>query len=155
MMTAGTRTTIPAGWQLMPSPSTMGHPTSTHPRSPRWNRIAREALQQSGLPLLPEIQEPISINEIPANDRSCRMVCHTKPAPNSSLHRNLSGKPREVELLIGPEGGLTTEEVEQLEAGGFRRTYLGSTVLRVDTAAVKAVSAVRTLLEEKDDWQVI
>lgn len=122
-------------------------------RMSRWQRIAKEALQQSGLHTLPEITEPMPLTAITEDDRPRRLVCHTEPAVGTSLHGHLRDKPRDIDILIGPESGLTEEEMDWLRGRGFHRIYLGQSVLRVDTAAVSAVSAVKVLLEEKDDWE--
>ncbi len=51
-----------------------------------------------------------------------------------------------VSLAIGPEGGIERDELEQLEAAGFRRASVGATILRFETAAIAALAIARTLL---------
>ena len=47
-----------------------------------------------------------------------------------------SGEPTHVVLAVGPEGGLTEEEVEQGRAAGWQVIDLGPRILRVETAAL-------------------
>ena len=50
-----------------------------------------------------------------------------------------------VTLLVGPEGGLATEELEACGAAGFQAVRLGQRTLRTETAALAAISALQTL----------
>ena len=54
---------------------------------------------------------------------------------------NPGTKPRPL-LAIGPEGGWTDNEVELLEAHGFRRFSLGPRILRTDTAAIALIAVI-------------
>jgi 16S rRNA (uracil1498-N3)-methyltransferase len=51
-----------------------------------------------------------------------------------------------VTLLVGPEGGLSEEEVESARAHGFRSVSLGPRILRVETAALVAVALTQSAL---------
>lgn len=48
-----------------------------------------------------------------------------------------------MRILVGPEGGFSTEEREEIEKSGFDELSLGKTVLRVETAVVAALTLVR------------
>jgi 16S rRNA (uracil1498-N3)-methyltransferase len=106
------------------------------PKLARWRRIAREALQQSGNPRLPVIGEPISIPAAAALDRhgGIGLVFHQEKIAEASLHAVLAGDSEGagsgVYLLVGPEGGLTADELGILRAAGFTPVHLGDTVLR-------------------------
>jgi 16S rRNA (uracil1498-N3)-methyltransferase len=58
------------------------------------------------------------------------------------------GNLHKINILIGPEGGFTNNEVEDLISFGFEPVCLGSEVLRVETAALYAIASVKTLLLE-------
>jgi len=124
----------------------------------RWRRIAGEALQQSGNPRLPEIREPVSLPAAAALDRhgGIGLVFHQEKIAEGSLHAVLAGESeaagRGVYMLIGPEGGLTADEVGILRAAGFTPVHLGDTVLRTETAALYALAAVKTILRERGTW---
>lgn len=49
-------------------------------------------------------------------------------------------------FAVGPEGGIERDELEALEAAGFRRASLGHTILRFETAAVAALAIARSVL---------
>ena len=48
-----------------------------------------------------------------------------------------------VRLLIGPEGGLSNEEIEQANSANFTDVLLGPRVLRTETAALTAITALQ------------
>lgn len=69
-----------------------------------------------------------------------------------------------ITIVVGPEGGMESAEVEQFVTAGFRPVSLGHTVLRFETAAVAALAVVRSALatlprtikgsrEELGEWQ--
>jgi len=121
----------------------------------RWRRIAREALQQSGAGGVPEIQAPRPLPEAVgrAGPGEVRLVFHQERRGTRSLHECLAASVQSVCVLIGPEGGLAPEEVELLIAGGFVPITLGTTILRTETAAVFALAAIQTILEERQAWR--
>jgi 16S rRNA (uracil1498-N3)-methyltransferase len=127
-------------------------------RLARWQRIAREALQQSGNPRLPAIKEPVSLKSAAEIDRrgAIGLVFHQEKTAEESLHEALARESvtglRGAYILIGPEGGLAEDEVGLLRAAGFRPVHLGETVLRTETAALYAIAAVKTILRERDAW---
>ena len=124
-------------------------------RTVRLARIAREAVQQSGAERVPLIEGPWPLASVArAGGRwGTALFFHEQRLDSAPLHRLLAGVAGEVTLLIGPEGGLSGPEVAALREAGFKPAWLGSTVLRVETAAVYALGAVITILQEKDEWR--
>jgi 16S rRNA (uracil1498-N3)-methyltransferase len=124
-------------------------------RRERWLRLAREAAQQSGGLLLPSIAEPAGLQETLERERSegeARLIFHQDRLEAQSLHAALAGSPRWVSLLIGPEGGFAEEEVALARGRGFLPIALGQRVWRTETAALYAVAAVQSILEEREAW---
>jgi 16S rRNA (uracil1498-N3)-methyltransferase len=125
----------------------------------RWRTIAREALQQSGAPEMPVIEEPGTLaeafagidTEVPAAE--VRLVFHTQGRESRPIHACLAGDVRAVLLVIGPEGGLSDEELDFLVSRGFAPVTVGATVLRTETAAVFAVAAIQAIVQEREAWQ--
>ncbi|MGA2477649.1 MAG: RsmE family RNA methyltransferase [Spirochaetia bacterium] len=136
------------------SENSVVRPGQDDARRQRLVRIAREALQQSGNARLPEIEEPRSLASIAGGgaDWGTALLFHEQPVSTASLHRLLAPRPRAVSMIIGPEGGLSGGEVELLCAAGFQLVHLGGNVLRVETAALYALGAVKTILQERDEW---
>jgi len=62
------------------------------------------------------------------------------------LSHALSGSPRPVSIAIGPEGGFTDEEIARLAVYGWQVVDLGRTILRVEIAAIAAVSQIAAWL---------
>ncbi len=143
----------------------------------RLKRIAREAMDQSGARRPAAIAPPVPLESLAAAPGAVSLFLHEKPvaslegagrfvySPRSiddasppaaapGLHEHLAGGPARVDLLVGPEGGLAAREVTRLLGAGFRPVHLGDTVLRVETAAVFALGAVKTLLRERERWTV-
>ncbi len=136
--------------------SRLGRGEEAERKVSRWERIAREALQQSGGPQLPQILPPVRLEEYLSREIvGTGLFLHQEPLGGGALHELLAGAQREVLLLVGPEGGLAPEEVERLLARGFRPVHVGPTVLRSETAALYALAAAQIILKERDCWQLV
>jgi 16S rRNA (uracil1498-N3)-methyltransferase len=137
------------------SEHTLVRPGDEGHRLARWERIAREALQQSGNPRMPVIEEPRPLAAVRGGGWGTGIFFHEVPAGGASLHEVLAGcASGRVSVLVGPEGGLSPAEVALLRAEGFSPAWLGATVLRVDTAAVAAVAVVKQVLRERNEWRL-
>jgi 16S rRNA (uracil1498-N3)-methyltransferase len=101
-------------------------------------RQALEAIKQSGAPWAVTVEEPVELarflgNELPG----LRWLADVDgEAPPGTLRTEA------VTVIIGPEGGLTTEERERVLAAGYHAVRLGTHTLRFETAAVVAAGAV-------------
>lgn len=100
----------------------------------RARRIAGEALKQSRRGWLPRLGPAIGIPALAAG--GTRLIVGD---PAGGPPR--PGRPRPTTLVIGPEGGLTADELAALDAAGAERVRLAGPVLRIETAAL-AASAV-------------
>lgn len=117
----------------------------------RWRRIAEEAVQQSGRSELAEVAPVAGFDEIPAIEASAGRVglaFHEKALADRRIGSYLNAGSREVVLVVGPEGGLSDEEVSLLDRRGFNLVSLGPQVLRTETAALYAVAAVQSIYRE-------
>lgn len=113
-------------------------------KAEHWQNIAVSACEQCGRARLPEIAEPCdlaaAINRLSSG--TARLMLD--PNGDSSLSEALStDKP--VALLIGPEGGLSPQEIEMAVSNGFKRIRLGPRVLRTETAPITALSIIQFL----------
>ena len=109
----------------------------------RWERIALSAAKQCGSGRLPEISPPLSYPDaLRAVDAAEGKVVFYEGVGQFGLKKVLSGLKdvSSVALLVGPEGGFSEDEVREAERAGFRRAGLGPRILRVETAAVAALS---------------
>ncbi len=115
----------------------------------RWQRIAKEAAEQSERQLVPTILGPVPFaTGISSETATHRYIC---VARGSCYHLkealNCVSTPGEILIATGPEGGWTEAEVEQAIATGFQPVSLGRRILRAVTAPVVAVSLAAAALE--------
>jgi 16S rRNA (uracil1498-N3)-methyltransferase len=117
-------------------------------RMSRWNRIVREASEQSRRARLPEIGDPVDLAGALKFEAACRYVLEEAAAPpilqSLPAHREPG---HSVALLVGPEGGWTEREREQIAGAGWRPVSLGTQILRAETAAIAALAIVNAAWE--------
>lgn len=99
----------------------------------RARRVAQEALKQSRRAWMPQLGPAVSIADLAAGGGRV-IVCDPAGGPPAP------GTPSPTTLVIGPEGGLTADEVDQLGAAGAGRVRLAGPVLRIETAALAAAA---------------
>lgn len=102
----------------------------------RLRRVAAAALEQCGRARLPEVSGVHGWEELPAllAPAAQRWVCQPGPPPPPG------GAGAASAVLVGPEGGWSAGELEELAALGCRRLGLGPRPLRVETAALAAAA---------------
>lgn len=126
----------------------------------RWQRIIQEATEQCERTFIPELTSirtlPEALNDLP-QDALAIMPWEEEQAQN--LHEVLKAYKRDqthiestnttmtIAVFIGPEGGLTTEEVEQARQRGVRIVTLGPRILRAETAALATVANIMYEME--------
>src|SRR5690554_4915243 len=108
-----------------------------------WQQVAISAAEQCGRARVPEIQPVMTVQQWLEHARACdlRLVLHHRT--EQSL--NTLEKPSRIALMIGPEGGLTAEEIALAESRGFLPVALGPRVLRTETAPVAAIALCQWL----------
>ncbi len=109
----------------------------------KWQRVALEACKQCGQNWLPEVHVPKPflevLRELPQQE--VKIIAAIQP-DSKSVKAILSGSPKSAALCIGPEGDFTPAEYTAARASGFAPMTLGPLVLRVETAALFAVSVL-------------
>jgi len=116
----------------------------------RWRSTAREAAKQARRTWHPEVADLARTPEVAAlvAEADLAVVLHEEAAaPLAGLDVPDAGR---IVVVVGPEGGLTEEEVAAFDAAGARAVRLGSEVLRTSTAGLAAVSA---LLARTPRWR--
>jgi 16S rRNA (uracil1498-N3)-methyltransferase len=107
-----------------------------------WRQVAISACEQCGRNRLPLIEEPLSLERwLATRTEAPGFVLHT--ADSHALARG--DTPAAVRLLVGPEGGLDSNEFAQALAAGFTPWSLGPRVLRTETAPVAALAILQYL----------
>jgi 16S rRNA (uracil1498-N3)-methyltransferase len=123
-------------------------------RPDRWEKIAIEAARQSGRADWPELAPVTGLEEaLNALAGGGLRIVPWEEAPQAQPFGAILATatvgvtaPTAVTLLIGPEGGLTGEEVELATSAGFQIATLGPRILRTETAAIVAVALVQSAL---------
>jgi 16S rRNA (uracil1498-N3)-methyltransferase len=116
-------------------------------KSEKWRRNALEACKQCGQDTLPEIAEPLAFDRWIATQAEApglKLIASLAPGARP-LRTVLRENPATVAatLLVGPEGDFSAEETTAALAAGFLPISLGSIVLRVETATLFCLSALR------------
>lgn len=127
----------------------------------RLERIAKEALQQSGATRPCRLYEADSLEgAIDIRDQlfadfgnTASLLMHQDALAQRSIHEYLSLHPEYVAIGIGSEGGFSSRECELSLKRNFFPCVLGRTVLRCETAAIFAIAAVEIILMERTSWQ--
>lgn len=115
----------------------------------RLRRVAAEALRAGGAGRAPRIDEPRPLDawcaEWPAD--AAKLVLDLGGAPLRDVVAGRRDPPPPVWVLaVGPEGGFAEAELERLGGAGFARAALADLPLRVETAAIGAIAALRALV---------
>jgi 16S rRNA (uracil1498-N3)-methyltransferase len=114
-------------------------------RGERWRRIARSAAEQSKRSSVPQVSDPVTLAEAIEQLASFdRVVVLWEQSSGLGLAEALVGVGADsgarVALVVGPEGGLSANEVDALAQAGAVVASLGPTVMRTETAAVVSLA---------------
>jgi len=131
----------------------------------RWERIIREARQQSGSKIATSIRRPASGKNMKTDELfeywaklkesgAEGLFFHQQGLENESLHSYLDSIGSVVVLAVGPEGGFSDSEAALFLEKGFKPVTIGDAVLRTETAALYCAAAVKILLLERDSWEL-
>ena len=114
-------------------------------RSERWRRVAIEAARQCGRGDVPAIEAPVDFTEaLGGAAEGTRLCLSLDPRAALGLGAALAsfGEEVAVVLAVGPEGGLTDEELAAAESAGFICVTLGPLVLRTETVCAAVMGAL-------------
>lgn len=122
-------------------------------KTERWQKIAREACKQSGRCLEPTVHAPISLREACARlagfDAALVPWEEARGCGPAAFHRE-HPEVNSLAVVIGPEGGITPEEIGLLQAASCRPVTLGPRILRTETAGLAAIAALMALYGEME-----
>jgi 16S rRNA (uracil1498-N3)-methyltransferase len=123
---------------------------SVESKMERWNTILKEATEQSGRGIIPELENPMSFF------KGLELVKHLDlgliaweqekdKKINEILH---NGEFRKIGVLVGPEGGFSEKEQQQAVAQGWKSISLGRRILRMETAVLVASALIINFCEQ-------
>lgn len=118
----------------------------------RWQKIAESAAQQSKRGMIPEIDDKIKLKDIinKINEYDIFIVAYEEENTNTLKEelKQVKGKAEyKIGILVGPEGGITEEEIELLKEKGAKIVTLGKRILRTETAPIVLASNIIYELE--------
>lgn len=121
----------------------------------RWQKISEVAAKQSGRNIIPQIKEKVNIKQVCnlVKDYDKLIVAYEEEKENSLKSELKSTKSKDKEnikiaILVGPEGGIDLEEIEELSKAGAVIVTLGKRILRTETVALNVLSNIMYELEE-------
>lgn len=118
-------------------------------RQERWQRIAQEAVKQCGRVTVPDIRPVQSLNDLLLSAEDYDLLLfpweeEQETSVKAILNEHLNC--HKVLCILGPEGGMTKEEMLAVKKAGGRVVTLGKRILRAETASVAVLSIVQYAL---------
>lgn len=112
---------------------------------PRYQKIALEAAKQCGRGIIPSVRNAVNFSELKGfiSDENTGIMfyeCSDVPLKNA-----VSEFKRNVDIVIGSEGGFEPGEAEELHRLGFAAVSLGKRILRCETAPIAAISILMNM----------
>ncbi len=108
----------------------------------QWQKIIIGACEQSGRNVVPTLHPPVKLQEWLAQS-----TCEVRITLDPRAEHGIAGLPRPTQgarLLIGPEGGLSDQEVYQAKESGFYGVRMGPRILRTETAALTSIAVLQS-----------
>ncbi len=139
----GIQTVIP--WQSERSVS-IWKPEKQDKHRMRWQTIATEAAKQSLRPFIPEVEQVLGTRELADRLKTFDLTLVLDPTSNTALNSVSLAGHQSIAIVVGPEGGISLEELEVFRSAGLSLVGLGSGILRTSTAGVAAVSYLQATL---------
>ncbi|MCR4821665.1 MAG: 16S rRNA (uracil(1498)-N(3))-methyltransferase [Treponema sp.] len=127
-------------------------------RSDRFDRIIKEARQQSGSPVNTIVEKPVTLleagnlwqkeSENLPDEEKLAIVLYERNDSSVTILQAFENKKnlKKAALFCGSEGGLAPSEIELLNKAGFTTVHLKTNILRCETAALYGIAALQSLL---------
>src|SRR5690606_33083893 len=112
-------------------------------RLAHWRNVVTAACEQSGRAVVPEVLAPATLQDALASlpVGGLRLLLDPEGAQSLGTLESINGP---VLLAVGPEGGWSPRDHEQLQSQGFQGLRLGPRVLRTETAGLAAIAALQS-----------
>ncbi len=108
----------------------------------RWNKICKEASEQSKRVNIPIVTDVKTLKELDDVD-GIKLVCSTKEKDNTiKKYLKQNNGYNKINIVIGPEGGISPKEEEYLNNIGFESVSLGANIMRVETVPIYILSVI-------------
>lgn len=127
-------------------------------RTARWERIVKEARQQSGSAINTTIENPILLEDAlkmwNEGAKGCGFVLHEASIAKKNIFSVLKENTNihKIGIVVGSEGGISEKEICVLQENGFNLVHFKTNVLRAETASLYGIAAIQTAMTELDEW---
>lgn len=109
----------------------------------QWQKIVISACEQSGRSVVPIVRPAMTLAQW-CEEQTSAVKLNLHPRASHGINGlQLNADNHKVRLLIGPEGGLSDEEIAMTETHHFTDILLGPRVLRTETASLTAITALQ------------
>lgn len=108
----------------------------------RLNLIALEATEQCGRLKIPQLHHPVNFEEVIPQLKNAYIGYEYESGKLLSDYHSDLQKAQEIQLIIGPEGGLSESEISLAKSSGLHSFSLGRRILRTETAAISSLAYV-------------
>lgn len=108
-----------------------------------WQKVAQSACEQCGRNRVPAVAAPVPLSRYLGADSDAELRLAFTPGVGGTLD-DVRDTPRSIDVLIGPEGGLSDQEIGDVTTAGFMPVSLGRRVLRSETAALAALAVLQS-----------
>jgi 16S rRNA (uracil1498-N3)-methyltransferase len=109
-----------------------------------WQGVITSACEQCGRATMPQLLLPEDYSTWINTGAGGDLRLMLQPGARSCLH-NMDKPAGSISILVGPEGGLASEEQGMATAAGFTGIRMGPRILRTETAALTALAGIQTL----------
>lgn len=111
----------------------------------RYNEIAQSSAKQSKRSYIPTVKKLLNFNEMLEKLKNAYIILAYENRGKSlkNILQNDQTQGREINIIIGPEGGFSEEEVKKFEELGANIVNLGNRILRTETAAIALVAMIQ------------
>ncbi len=115
----------------------LGEKSAVSAKMKRWGRVVEAAVKQSGRSRIPEIAEPISFKEFIAGSEAAETALFHPGDRSDNIFESIELKSKSTfTIIVGPESGLSSSELEAAGERGIIKISLGSRILRTETAGI-------------------
>ncbi len=111
-------------------------------RMTHWQKIIINACEQSGRCRLPQLDTPVEVGAAVMQHQGTALLLDHR---SDKTLLKIKQPKDSVTILVGPEGGLDSDERKQATIQGFTGIRLGPRVMRTETAPLAAIAAIQTL----------
>lgn len=108
----------------------------------RWQRRALEAAKQCGRGIIPQVNELLPFEKLPELAKKHELFICFYELGGEPLRSLLECGAKDIAIFIGPEGGISKEELLKLQNSGAKVATLGERILRTETAPIAALAAI-------------